>query len=96
MTEFELTEEVKAMIANRESIRNRLLKEVLEVTFTKVDGTERKMKCTLKSDMLPASEAASADKPRETPTDAIAVWDLEKSAWRSFKASSVKEIANAS
>jgi hypothetical protein len=67
------------------------LKEFLEgnvatVVFKKVDGTERKMRCTLKNQFL--AEHDGQDKH----ADILAVWDLDNDAWRSFHVSSVKEI----
>ena len=38
---------------NRETLINNLQNHVLEVTFTKVDGTERIMNCTLQEHMIP-------------------------------------------
>ena len=65
---------------------------VITVTFTKVDGSERVMKCTLNSSHLPSQmdikEATSKDNP-----NVLAVWDVDKSAWRSFRVDSVKEVA---
>jgi hypothetical protein len=65
------------------------------VTFTKRDGTERIMRCTLKSDLLPAPVATKPTtevKVRKTNPDTLAVWDLDKSAWRGFSVEQIKEI----
>lgn len=63
------------------------------VSFTKKDGTVRDMQCTLKSDLLPAKVEvvlAEGATPRAmSSTDSISVYDLEKSAWRSFNLSNV-------
>ena len=65
---------------------------VISVTFTKVDGSERVMKCTLNKTHLPPQmdikEATTKDNP-----NVLAVWDIDKSAWRSFRVDSVKEVA---
>ena len=37
----------------REEIKNKLLANVVAVTFTKVNGDTRLLNCTLKSDLLP-------------------------------------------
>lgn len=72
------------------TLREMLNKGVLSVTFLKKDGTERTMKCTLKPDLLPPQtdleEAAEKKAPR---TESIAVWDLDKEAWRSFRFDSI-------
>jgi hypothetical protein len=65
---------------------------ICTVIFTKTDGTERTMRCTLAQSFLPKKEYVKADiadlritpmrKPK--PESIISVWDLEKKAWRSF------------
>ena len=53
----------------------------LKVTFKKVNGDERVMECTLQKDIVPKHDTDRKDIDHNT----IIVWDLEKSAWRSFK-----------
>lgn len=62
------------------------------VTFTKKDGTERVMKCTLRADMLPAVEIKEDKAPRKQNDSALAVYDLEAQGWRSFTISAVKRV----
>ena len=62
------------------------------ITFTKKDGTERVMKCTLRADMLPAVEIKEDKTPRKQNDSALAVYDLESEGWRSFTVSSVKRV----
>lgn len=66
----------------------------MKVTFTKVDGTERVMKCTLEADKLPKVEIKEGAKPRKetTSTKALRVFDLEKQEWRSFTIKNIKRI----
>jgi hypothetical protein len=59
------------------------------VTFTKVDGTERVMKCTLREQALPQSDTVSINSKSDS---VISVWDLEKNSWRSFRLDSVKSV----
>lgn len=76
--------------SHTETLRTMLKESVLNVTFLKKDGTERTMRCTLKEDLLPPQtdieEAAEKRAPR---TESIAVWDLDKKAWRSFRFDSI-------
>ena len=72
------------------------LKDVLhhgtvEVTFTKKDGTERVMKCTLREDVLPKFESkeTSARKVNDT---ILSVFDVEAQGWRSFTVRAVKRV----
>ena len=75
------------------SVLPELLKTcVVTVTFTKKDGTERVMKCTLKPDLLPP-QVVNEDKPAKKKSEtSIAVYDLEISAWRSITYDSVSSI----
>jgi hypothetical protein len=67
-----------------------LLKEnIAEVVFTKVDGTSRTMRCTLMEKFLPAQKDIEQYTIRKS---SIAVWDLDKEAWRSFRIDSVNTI----
>jgi hypothetical protein len=77
---------------NSTSWQNEFLKEALhngtvEVLFIKKDGTERKMRCTLKPDLLPHKEDTL--KPVHSNPNVQAVWDLENEGWRSFRYDSV-------
>lgn len=82
------------MTYKREDIKTVLTGHVASVTFTKVDGTERVMKCTLQESMLPEPVASDAEINRNRkPNEAVQVaWDLEKKGWRSFRIDSVKSI----
>jgi hypothetical protein len=64
------------------------------VTFTKVDGSERVMKCTLEASKLPVIELKEGAKPRKetTSTKALRVYDLEKNEWRAFTIKNIKRI----
>ena len=63
---------------------------VVEVKFTKVDGTERVMRCTLQPQYLPESIEKEGVKVRNP--DVQSVWDIDINAWRSFRFDSVKEF----
>ena len=62
------------------------------VTFTKADGTERVMKCTLVPDQLPKVEIKEDAKSRKESTTSMRVFDLEKNEWRSFTIKKVKQV----
>lgn len=77
------------------------LKDILKlnpvtVTFTKKDGTERVMKCTLQPELLPIVETkplAEGVEPKKESTTSLRVFDLEKNEWRSFTIRSIKHIS---
>ena len=70
-----------------EFLKTKLHEGVVNVRFIKKDGTERSMRCTLQSQYLPEQTTAGSER-KENP-DTLAVWDLEKEAWRSFRFDSV-------
>ena len=62
------------------------------VTFTKKDGSTRILKCTLNPTVLPVVESADSAKPRKQSEDALSVYDIENSSWRSFRWDSVTDV----
>jgi hypothetical protein len=77
----------------KDEFKKLLKNTVVTVNFKKKDDTLRKMICTLNEDYLPdLSDNLTDSLPKKFKTesaDAIAVWDLEKQAWRSFRLDSI-------
>lgn len=71
---------------------NALRNGTVNVTFTKKDGTERVMRCTLLQDMIPSEAWPTGDNKKKMPKDLVAVFDLEKDDWRSFRVDSVTAV----
>ena len=63
------------------------------ITFTKKDGTERVMNCTLRADMLPAVEIKEDKTPRKQNDSVLSVYDLDAQGWRSFTLNAVKRVS---
>lgn len=85
----------KTRTMNRNDYLTLLRDNICVVTFTKRDGTERVMRCTLKTEHLPkiSVESVSESKPvRKTNLNTVSVWDMDKNAWRGFTVDSVKTI----
>jgi WYL_2, Sm-like SH3 beta-barrel fold len=76
-------------MSKRDELKQTLQSNRVIVAFTKADGSERVMTCTLKPDLLPLKEAEKTRKAYNSE-HTLRVWDLEKQAWRSFVVSSVK------
>jgi hypothetical protein len=74
-----------------EWMREYLSESTVAVTFTKKDGTERRMVCTKKNDMIPADKLPKGT-GSQPAGDAVAAFDIEKQEWRSFNTSSIKHI----
>lgn len=66
--------------------------DVVTVTFTKKDGTERVMKCTLDPEQLPPQPVTEGKKERKVNDDVLAVYDVESQGWRSFTIKSIKRV----
>ena len=60
---------------------------IYTVEFNKVDGTPRSMRCTLLEQYLP--EKAEFESTRKVNDEVLAVWDLDKQSWRSFRLDTV-------
>ena len=73
-------------MVSQEDIMSRLQSGKAEIFFKKVDGSIRHMICTLSPSLAPKILLA---KGQSSIPGVIAVWDLEKNAWRSFRAESV-------
>ena len=63
------------------------------ITFTKKDGTERVMNCTLRGDMLPVVEIKEDKAPRKQNDSVLSVYDLDAQGWRSFTLNAVKRVS---
>lgn len=61
------------------------------VVFKKADGTERTMLCTLQESAIPVESRPKGTITKQSD-DAIAVWDIEKQGWRSFRFDSVQQF----
>jgi hypothetical protein len=72
----------------KESLRN----NVVIVNFLKVNGEQREMRCTLRSDMVPATPIVEGKTPKKENPDVQAVWDLDKESWRSFRYDSLIDV----
>lgn len=88
------------LFLQKEWLRKVLIDSIATITFVKVNGEERVMKCTLQEQFLPTQvdleEAIQKKKPND---ETMSVWDLEARAWRSFRVEnlmSVEVIDNAS
>jgi hypothetical protein len=82
---------------NKHELKEMLVNGVVTVTFVKVDGTERTMKCTLLPEYLPTNVAPgqqllTESLPKVENPNTISVWDIESQGWRSFRIDSVKTL----
>jgi WYL_2, Sm-like SH3 beta-barrel fold len=76
---------------SKTNMMNMLQSGIVNVKFTKVDGTERVMKCTLAEGIV-KPHVKTTDREKKVNDDIVSVWDVDKDAWRSFRLDSVLEI----
>lgn len=80
----------------RQEIVELLNTGVHTVTFTKVDGTERTMPCTLDPALLPQVNIVEDRRvPRKLNMDTLRVFVTDVNEWRSFRIENVKSITPA-
>lgn len=81
---------------NYDDLKGTLLENVCIVDFTKVNGENRLMKCTLKPDQIPETTTTAATtggfSPAPVNESVMAVWDLEANGWRSFRVENMNSI----
>ena len=64
---------------------------IVTVDFVKKDGSARTMKCTLSESKIPVSNAPKGAGKAKSE-EALAVFDVEKQEWRSFRYDSITRI----
>lgn len=75
---------------NIDDLHIALKTDVCKVTFTKLNGEQRVMNCTLNYDLLPQHEQ-KVESTRKYSDETTRVFDVDKQAWRSFRNDSVKD-----
>lgn len=93
--------EIEEYIADQKGIPTKaelleLLKtNVVEVTFTKLNGDERVMPCTLQESYLPPAkkdDPITQKKVREISDAVVAAWAIESNGFRSFRYDRIKSV----
>jgi hypothetical protein len=79
---------------SQNAVKNLLRENVLQVTFTKKDGSTRVMNCTLAEQHLQPNESGNkAATVRKQSDAAMPVWDVLENGWRAFRWDSIKSIS---
>ena len=98
-TQYQQADDVNKAII-RDWVKSLLQKGPITVTFTKADGTDREMLCTLDHLRIPSLPVTSSvdgivkeSKQRKQPDEhSLRVFDLEKKEWRSFRFDRLKKV----
>jgi len=78
----------------RDGLIDMLRNNVVVVTFTKVNGDERVMHCTLQTSYIPNAPSKNGELVVESKTNnTVSVWDVNANGWRSFRVENVKSIS---
>lgn len=80
------------MIINKDTLRKELKEGVKTITFTKTDGSQRVLKCTLQESVLPIVDTTKTVAAKKQSDEALAVWDIENAGWRSFRFDSIISV----
>ena len=64
------------------------------IVFTKKDGTERVMNCTINAELVPAEPSIEGvvKKEKKVNEEVMPVYDLDAKAWKSFRWDSIKQV----
>ena len=73
-------------------IKETLHKTICRVVFTKVNGEERVMHCTLNESMIPQITEETEKRTKKENPEVQAVYDVDSQGWRSFRWDSLKEF----
>tara|TARA_B100000768_G_C11205836_1_gene343794 strand:+ start:561 stop:812 length:252 start_codon:yes stop_codon:yes gene_type:complete len=80
----------------RDEILRQLREGVITVTFTKLNGDEREMDCTLNMGIIPKKAHPKTDgnyaEGVDTTIGAIKCYDVNAEGWRSFLMTNVKKV----
>ena len=72
----------------RDILIKNLQKKTMRITFTKVNGDERIMDCTLQEHIVPPTKYTD----RKQNEEVLPVFDINKGEWRSFRLDSISNI----
>ncbi len=72
----------------RTTLIKNLQKRAMRITFTKVNGEERIMDCSLQEHIIPETSESNRKQNKEI----LPVFDINKGEWRSFRLDSVTNI----
>jgi hypothetical protein len=89
-----------ALEEKRNELVSILKSNICNVTFTKINGEQRTMPCTLKEGVIPPAPVheTNTDNPVDFPKEkkvnpnTLSVWCLDKKEWRSFRVANVTNV----
>ena len=82
-------------VPTRQELLDLLRDKIVSITFDKLNGDERTMRCTLIPEVLPKADKEdklSQTRVRNLEDAVFVVWSLEANAWRSFRYDRLKSV----
>ena len=80
-------------IEAKQDLLESLKQGIAKVTFTKLDGSDRVLNCTLMDGVIPAHVTEAKKLPIDVSNaNALTVFDVDIKQWRAFRFDSVKEV----
>jgi len=79
----------------QDSVKAALINGVIEVAFTKADGTLRKMNATLSESVVPKAnkeDPLSTKAVRKVSPEVCVIWDVDANSWKSFRWDRLKTV----
>ena len=86
------TNDSKEETMSYDNIVEQLKSNILQVTFTKVNGEERVMPCTLLPGLLPTREQGETAAALAVNNSVVRAFAIDKQAWRSFRVENVTQV----
>ncbi len=76
----------------KETLKNLLANNTLEVLFTKKDGEQRRMTCTTVAESIPDEFKPKGLITEDIHPTQVLAYDINAEGWRSFLANNVLEV----
>lgn len=76
----------------RQTLIDSLSKGKSKIQFTKVNGEQRTINCTLDEAYLPERKISPSETVRKENQDILCVWSLDDNQWKSFRIANVISI----
>ena len=73
----------------KQELKEVFSKNIVTITFKKVDGSERVMKCTLDPNFLPGRDKPTSSKKKTENENVLPVWNIDEQEFRSFRVDSL-------
>ena len=77
----------------RSWLKSILKTQRMNVAFKKADGSTRHLHCSLHPELLPEIVVTENTNIKKENTEVLAVYDLDKQAWRSFRLDSIQDFS---